>query len=84
MLGTLLATTRYAGAVYDRLEKKWVSKVTLTVGDDILHFDRVNAATQRFRKHLEQLFSTMLAKPMSIDDFPIATTRVSFSEVDLE
>lgn len=49
VIGAQIPGTSYAGCWYDTKEKKWVSKVTLAVGNLSFNFDQVYEAINEFR-----------------------------------
>ncbi|MCH8863108.1 MAG: hypothetical protein IID51_11425 [Proteobacteria bacterium] len=50
LFGAQIEGTGYSGCVYDRLEKKWVSKVCLGVGHRSFNFDKVYDSVLRFKE----------------------------------
>jgi hypothetical protein len=52
ILGAQIQGTSYAGSVYDTFEKKWVSKVTLSIQNLSFNFDPVYATTQEFKQFI--------------------------------
>ncbi len=52
ILGAQIEGTSYAGCVYDTFEKKWVSKVTLSVQNLSFNFEPVFEATHKFKQFI--------------------------------
>ncbi|MFI5364203.1 MAG: hypothetical protein ACHQ4J_01140 [Candidatus Binatia bacterium] len=52
MIGARLPGTSYTGCVFDRLNRKWVSKVSLGVANKSLNFDVLYDAALKFREHI--------------------------------
>jgi len=48
MFGAPLEGTQFTGCVYDSLEKQWVSKVCLGVGQKSFNFDPIFATSAKF------------------------------------
>ncbi|OGS00003.1 MAG: hypothetical protein A2V88_11320 [Elusimicrobia bacterium RBG_16_66_12] len=78
MLGARLENASYASAVFDRFEKRWVSKVSLSIGGRSFHFDPVFQACQKFRAFIMPQTAAIYARGYQISlDPPVITMRIA-------
>lgn len=49
-IGTRLPNTEYRGHVYDRINKKWVSRVSLSIMDRSFNFDPIYESVKQFEE----------------------------------
>ncbi|WP_376702190.1 hypothetical protein RQ479_18865 [Mesorhizobium sp. ISC25] len=80
LFGAMMGDTTFAGCVYDRLNKAWVSKVCLTVAQHSFNFDPIFEASVRFRDFVVPFIVDGGATPIELlDKPPIFTMRVLHS-----
>lgn len=70
IFGTNIPGTSYAGCVYDQVEQKWVSRVTLSINDKSLNFDPIFEHCKKYRDFI-------LPKLQNLENGTIEPAKVS-------
>lgn len=78
ILGAQIGNTNYAGTVYDNFEKRWVSKVTLSVQNASFNFDPIYEETQKFKRFVIPWVIETYEPGVNIKtEIPIISARVT-------
>jgi hypothetical protein len=81
LAGAQVGEIQYAGCVYDTLERRWVSKVTLSIESKSFNFDPIFGACNRFKNFVTPwLLSTYTPGINLLETLPIFSTRIQFIE----
>lgn len=82
LAGAQIGETQYAGLILDTVEKKWVSRVALSVGGLSFNFDLIAAECMEFRNFILPWLVQKYAPGINIkDELPIISTRIQFGAV---
>jgi hypothetical protein len=74
--GTLVGNAGFSSCVFDRLERKWVSRVSLSVGNKSFHFDSIYRSVCRFENFiLPHSIDKMGAEMRHTDRLPIVSVQ---------
>lgn len=77
MIGIQINKTGYAGSVYDRIEKKWVSKVCLNIENKSYNFDLIYNACNKFKAFIiPWILSNNKFKLKFKQEIPIITVSI--------
>jgi hypothetical protein len=79
-LGSKVVETTYTGAVYDTVEKRWVSRVCLSVGGSSFNFDVLFREVTTFAAFMKSWMAAHGDGAAMSDDLPIFT--VHFIPID--
>jgi len=83
LAGAQVGKTEYGGCVYDTVERRWVSTVSLSVERRSFNFDPIFATCQRFRTFvIPWLLATYAPGIQLQEELPVISTRVQFVERD--
>lgn len=81
LTGTHLPGTGFAGAVWDRLERRWVSTVSLSVGGTSFHFDPMYQAAVTFRDFILPWIITTYEPPLTLTaTIAVISARIAMDE----
>lgn len=81
LAGAQVGEIQYAGCVFDTHERRWVSKVALSVESNSFNFDPIFEACNRFRDFvIPWVLSTYTPGVLLQEDLPIFSTRIQFIE----
>src|SRR3990172_5329495 len=76
IFGSKIEGTRYSGCVYDLLERKWVSKVSLSIKNYSFNFDPLYNASMKFKNFILPWIKSNYKHGIDIKDkLPIISTR---------
>jgi len=79
LAGAQVGETQYVGLVFDTVEKRWVSKVALSVEGRSFNFDPVAAECSAFRDFIVPWLMEKYAPGINRrDDLPLFSTRIQF------
>jgi hypothetical protein len=82
MFGARLPNTSYTGAVFDTVERRWVSRVCLGVRDWSFNFDPLFEETMVFERFVMPWMLTQDGDRVNVSaDLPIFTTRFVVNDV---
>lgn len=82
MFGARLPNTSYTGAVFDTVERRWVSRVCLGVRDWSLNFDPLFEEARAFERFIVPWMLAQDDSRISVSaDLPIFTTRFVVKDV---
>jgi len=81
LAGAQVGETQYAGCIYDTHERRWVSKVALSVESNSFNFDPIFDACNRFRDFvIPWILSTYTPGVQLREELPIFSARVQIIE----
>lgn len=79
LAGTLVGQMNYPGCVYDTVDRKWASKVTLSVGNKSINFDTIFTACLQFNNFIVPWLNSKYSPGIQvIDDLPVQSVRIEF------
>ncbi len=82
MIGARLPKTAYTGAVFDTVERRWVSRVCLGVGRSSFNFDPLFEEAVAFEKFVVPWMLAQAADTISVaSDLPIFSARIVMGNV---
>lgn len=83
LAGAQVGETQYVGLVFDTVEKRWVSRVALSVGGLSFNFDRITLECMEFRNFILPWLVQKFAPGINIkDELPIISVRIQFGAVE--
>ncbi len=68
LLGAQIGGINYTSCIYDRLEKRWVSKVSLGIDNQSFNFDAIFLAALRFEKFILPLLTDSASVEVQLHD----------------
>lgn len=78
MIGAQLPKTEYTSTVYDRVERKWVSRVTLGIAGSSFNFDPVFEDVRIFEVFIMPWLEELEADTLNMtEELPIVTARIT-------
>ena len=79
LAGAQVGETRFVGCVFDTVERKWVSKVALSVNDLSFNFDPIFVACTRFIDFVVPWILAKYSPGIQLrEELPVMSTRVQF------
>lgn len=79
LAGAQVGETRFVGCVFDTVERKWVSKVALSVNDLSFNFDPIFTACTRFRDFVVPWILAKYSPGIELREaLPVMSARVQF------
>jgi hypothetical protein len=64
-MGVLVDGTDFPGGVWDQVESKWVSTVSLSIQGTSFHFDRIRLAVEQYRGFVIPWLANQVTSPSS-------------------
>jgi hypothetical protein len=75
--GAITKETKFAGCVFDTVERRWVSRVSLSVAELSFNFDPIYESSTKFREFIEPwLHDRLGGKVLVKSDLPVISMRV--------
>jgi hypothetical protein len=83
LAGAQIGQTEYAGCIFDTVERRWVSKVSLSVGGSSFNFDLIFSECMKFQAFVIPWLLAKYSPGITLrEDLPLISTRVQLVERD--